>query len=317
MSEKVILDTDIGSDIDDAVCLAYLLAQPECELMGITTVSGDVGERAMIADAMCRVANQKIPVLPGLAKPLYKPTMQPDVPQAKALGRWPHAEQFPEGEAIDFLRRTIRANPGEITLLAIGPLTNLAALFALDPGIPALLKGLFIMGGQFTPTLGEGVPSVACEWNIHNDAAAAELVYNTPVARHYSYGLEVTTRVTMDSAEVRRRFKSPLLAITADLAEVWFASGAPKITFHDPLAGAGIFQPDICTYRRGTVRVEATGTHTEGFTQFSPAPEGPCTVAYAVDSDRFFRHFFSILGESSGCEVNNPSATDETEDEAV
>ena len=69
MTTKVILDTDIGSDIDDAICLAYLLAQPKCELLGITTVSGQVNERAQIANAICKVAVRNIPIFPGIESP--------------------------------------------------------------------------------------------------------------------------------------------------------------------------------------------------------------------------------------------------------
>ena len=65
MRSKVLLDTDIGADIDDAVCLAYLLAQPQCELLGITTVSGEAEKRAMLASALCKVAGKEIPIIPG------------------------------------------------------------------------------------------------------------------------------------------------------------------------------------------------------------------------------------------------------------
>ena len=85
MSIKVLLDTDIGSDIDDAVCLAYLLAQPECELLGITTVSGEVEKRAQIASALCRTAGRQVPIFPGTADPLLVPQKQPQAPQAAAL----------------------------------------------------------------------------------------------------------------------------------------------------------------------------------------------------------------------------------------
>src|SRR5512139_338244 len=110
MSMKVILDTDIGSDIDDAVALAYLLAQPGCELLGITTVSGEPVKRAQMASALCRVAGQDIPIFPGRAEPLLGPQQQPRAPQAVALERWPHRSDFASGEAIPFLRQTIRAH---------------------------------------------------------------------------------------------------------------------------------------------------------------------------------------------------------------
>src|SRR5215471_2753008 len=125
MTTKVILDTDIGSDIDDAVCLAYLLAQPQCELLGITTVTGEVEKRAMMASALCKVAGKQIPIYPGVDTPLLVPQKQPKAQQASALDKWDHDTQFPKGEAVEFLRRTIRAHPGEVTLLTIGPLTNI------------------------------------------------------------------------------------------------------------------------------------------------------------------------------------------------
>ena len=114
MTQKVLFDTDIGSDIDDAVALAYLLAQPQCELLGITTVSGEAVRRAQIASALCINAGKDIPVFPGREAPLLSPQRQPLAPQAAALGLWPHTPNFPRGEAVAFLRQTIRANPGDL-----------------------------------------------------------------------------------------------------------------------------------------------------------------------------------------------------------
>ena len=146
---KVLLDTDIGSDIDDAVCLAYLLAQPDCELLGITTVSGEGQRRAMLASALSREAGRDVPIYIGAEQPFLIEQKQPTARQADALGGWSHATDFPRGEAIEFMRQTIRAHPGEVTLLPIGPLTNVALLFAADPEIPSLLGGLMLMGGSF------------------------------------------------------------------------------------------------------------------------------------------------------------------------
>jgi inosine-uridine nucleoside N-ribohydrolase len=87
---KILLDTDIGSDIDDAVCLAYLLAHPDAELIGITTVTGEADRRAMMASAQCRVAGKSIPIYPGARKPLLIDTIQGQAQQAAALTRWPH-----------------------------------------------------------------------------------------------------------------------------------------------------------------------------------------------------------------------------------
>ena len=117
MSAKILFDTDIGSDIDDAVCLAYLLKQPKCELLGITTVSGEPVKRAMLASALCKVAKKDIPIYPGIENPMFIEQKQPYSPQSVALKNWVHETAFPKGEAIEFMRHTIRKNPGEVTLL--------------------------------------------------------------------------------------------------------------------------------------------------------------------------------------------------------
>src|SRR3990172_3844403 len=104
---KVLLDTDIGSDIDDTICLAYLLAQPECELLGITTVTGEADRRASIASALCKAASRQIPIFPGAEEPLIVPQRQPQAPQAAALVKWEHDASFPQGQAVEFMRQTI------------------------------------------------------------------------------------------------------------------------------------------------------------------------------------------------------------------
>jgi inosine-uridine nucleoside N-ribohydrolase len=251
MPIKLLLDTDIGSDIDDAVCLAYLLAQPECDLLGITTVTGEGAKRAAMASALCRVAGKDVPIYVGAETPLLVAQQQPHAPQAAALVHWPHTVDLPRGEAIEFMRRTIRSNPGEVVLLTIGPLTNVGLLFSVDPAIPALLKGLVMMCGVFT----EGCPDKAAEWNARLDPHAAAIVYRAPVAEHRSIGLDVTLQVRMSAVEVRARFEAPLLRPVLDFAEVWFAD-AESLVFHDPLAAVTIFDDAVCTFAHGTVTVD-------------------------------------------------------------
>lgn len=291
MTTKVLLDTDIGSDIDDAVCLAYLLAQPQCELLGITTVTGEATRRAMMASALCKIAGKPVPIYPGCEKPLLIAQKQPRAPQADALSRWPHDTAFPTNQAVEFLRRTIREHPGEITLLAIGPLTNVGLLFAIDPEIPSLLKALVLMCGVFSNQLAHVGP---LEWNAIGDPHATAIVYRAPVAIHRSIGLDVTCQVTMPAAEVRRRFQAPLLRPVLDFAEVWFKE-RDKITFHDPLAGATIFE-DVCTFQRGQVDVELTSERLQGMTLWKKGEAAsPHEVALEVDPGRFFDHYFLLV----------------------
>jgi inosine-uridine nucleoside N-ribohydrolase len=292
MKTKVLLDTDIGSDIDDAVCLAYLLTQPECELMGITTVTGEADKRAMIADALCKAAGKRIPIFPGCEQPLIIPQKQHRAPQAEALGTWEHEKEFPSGQAIEFLRRTVYRNPGEIVLLTIGPLTNAALLFKMDPNIPSLLKGLVMMAGAFK---GRPVPKDRAEWNVFCDPHAAAVVYQTSVSTHRSVGLDVTKQVIMDARKVRERFNKGLLKPVRDLAEVWFQE-RDVITFHDPLAAATIFHEDICQFENGVVEVELVSERLKGMTLWEAnAPGARHEVAVRVDADRFLDHYFSLF----------------------
>lgn len=285
---KVLLDTDIGSDIDDAVCLAYLLAHPDCELIGITTNTGEPVKRAGLASALCRVAGKEIPIYPGTEHPLLTTIKQPGASQSVALGRWPHQADFPEGEAISFLRRTIRQHPGEVTLLAIGAMTNVALLFATDPEIPGLLKQLVLMCGVFTNRLAGVGP---LEWNAIADPYATAMVYNARVGTHRSIGLDVTMQIQMEASEVRSRFQAPLLRPLLDWAEVWFQR-TDRITFHDPLAATTLFDEAICGFERGSVTVELTSAGLQGHTYWKPDGVGTNEIALRVDADRFFNHFF-------------------------
>ena len=288
MATKVLLDTDIGSDIDDAVCLAYLLAQPECELLGVTTGSGEPEVRARLASAICRAAGRSVPIYPGAAAPLRVGQRQPRSPQAAALDRWPHETSFPAGAAVEFLRETIRANPGEVVLLAIGPLTNVAQLFQADPEVPGLLRALVLMGGVFVD--GPERP----EWNIYCDPHAADVVYRAGAPVHRSIGLDVTRRVQMTATEVRERFTAPVLQPVLDFAQIWFQS-RPEITFHDPLAAATIFDDTLCRFAPGAVTV-SLDEGSEAVTRWQPGgPGSPHEVALEVDAPGFFRHYFRTV----------------------
>ena len=285
---KILLDTDIGTDVDDAVCLAYLLSHPDCELLGITTVTGQAVKRASLASVLCQAAGREVPIFPGAEHPMQGEQRQPIAQQADALTHWPHVTHFPEGQAVDFLAQTIRSQPGEVTLLTIGPLTNIGLLFSKHPEVASLLGGLVIMGGSF----GE---QQSVEWNIAGDPQASEIVYETPVRPHRSLGLNVTQKVVMPAEEVREKFSAPLLKPVLDMAEIWFAGFYPSITFHDPLAAATIFDEYLCTFQDGTVNIDNTDSKTK--TVWEPGiPGSPHQVAVAVDVDRYFQHFFNVVG---------------------
>ena len=291
---KVLLDTDIGTDIDDALALAYLLCQERCELMGVTTVTGQPNLRAELASAICRhVGRDDVPIHAGCPQAILVDMRQKAAQQAEALGDWPRRRDFPPNTAVEFLRRTIREHPGEVTLLCIGPMTNAALLFATDPEIAGLLKGLYLMCGRFFSSMGG-------EWNAVGDPHATAIVFGagrqSRPPRLVSFGLDVTLQCRLSADECRRRFTAKVLAPVRDFAEVWFHE-RDVVTFHDPLAAACIFQEDLCRYREGRVNV-SLAPPTMGWTVFDPAPaEKPHTVAAEVDAGRFFAHYFEVVRE--------------------
>jgi inosine-uridine nucleoside N-ribohydrolase len=292
MKEKVLLDTDIGNDIDDSVCLAYLLRQEMCELLGITTVTGEPVVRAMLASAICKAAGRDgIPIYPGTENPLLTTQKQPVPHQKRFLHKWPHATDFPKGEAVEFMRATIRAHPGEITLLGIGPLTNIALLFSVDAEIPSLLKKLVIMCGTFTYRY-KGTPCLS-EWNARCDPYATAIVYNAPVKNIMSIGLDVTSEVVLEKDEIIKNFDTGILKTVFDFSGI-DDNTRQSITFHDPLAAATIFQKGICGFERGNVEVETGCGRLEGLMYWTPDENGKNEVAFSVDRTRFFEHYFNV-----------------------
>ncbi|MGI5868892.1 MAG: nucleoside hydrolase [Kiritimatiellia bacterium] len=293
MNEKVLFDTDIGSDIDDALALAYLLKEPRCELLGVTTVTTFPERRAEMCSVLCRHAGRPdIPIHVGASQALMTDYLQKTADQAAAVSGWDHAAFAKDNTAVEFLHRTILAHPGEVTLLAVGPLTNVALLFMTHPEAAARLKRLVLMSGRF----GHGG---GAEWNVRNDAHAAAVVYGnffqSRPPLHFSCGLDVTTQCMLTRDEARRKFGDhAVLAPVRDFAEVWFER-ASHVVFHDPLAAVCVFDPDVCTWRDARVVVSTTPP-TNGVTvPFYNEPDLPHKIAEKVDSARFFDRYFSTL----------------------
>lgn len=285
-SVKVILDTDIGTDIDDAVALAYLLKNPRCQLLGITTVTGEPEKRAMLAAAICDAADVKVPIHAGSAIPFSDiPQRQNRASHARLLDQDECLRRFPPDSAIEFLQKTIRQHPGEISLLTIGPLTNIAQLYTRFPDIPELIDVHYMMGGAYTEV---DKP----EWNILCDPVAAKIVLEKSVRPVKAYGLDVTMQVRMQAELVKRRFKSPILSSFMDSIEIFFDEQKRDMIFHDPLAAASIFKQEICRMQRGNIEVIENPEDRFGKTQWTPAANGKHEIAVEVMPYRFFEEFF-------------------------
>lgn len=318
---KVILDTDIGLDIDDALALAYLLRQPRCELMGVTTFCGCAETRARLASAICTAAGRPdIPIHPGVDDCILVPQRECYAQQSAVLNKWPHQNDFPKRDALDFLRQTIRENPGEIVLLEIGPPSHIARLFLMDEEIPSLLRGLYLMGGKFgsagertwtvrdpakretfrgfePPYINEILVGGNLDPNgcIDPYATAITYQYNAPVQR--AVGADITTRVTMDGDTFRGEMRSSenrVRRVVMEMGDV-FLQEAEIVTFHDPLVAATIFQENICQFERGNVSVELGSDKLLGYTYFEQDDAGRHEVACDVDVSAFFRTLFSVI----------------------
>ncbi|MDF2963711.1 MAG: ribonucleoside hydrolase RihC [Paenibacillus sp.] len=291
--KKVLLDTDIGGDIDDALCLAYLLCHPLCELAGITTVGGEVEKRAMIADAICKAAGKSVPVYAGADKQLLPGGLYPTPDGAVKLSNWEHGTSFQKYQAVDFMRKTIREHPHEISLLAIGHLTNIAMLFLLDPEIPKLIKELHIMSGVFSEELEAGMDMPMANWNSWLDPHACAIVYNTNVPAIRTFGLNVTTKLVLKRNEKVDLFCSGIMRAVEDFGSPWLERN--DMTFHDPLAGACLFEAQLCEYQRGYIEVDFKNEKRLGMMSFHKNDEANCEIATAVNRNTFFEHYSSVV----------------------
>ena len=287
---KVIFDTDIGSDIDDAIALAYLLAQEECDLLGITTVSGDTIKRAKLASIFCKIAKQKVPIIAGQENRLDGSSRQPKVPHSLVLSKWEHESKFSKKDPVEFIAEIVRKYPHQIVLLAVGPMTNIASLFLKYPDIPPLLKSLRLMSGSFFSPK----DSPIAEWNVYCDPKAAQVVYGTSVSSHTSIGLDVTLKLDMNPEEVSKRFSHDLLKPIIDMSDIWF-SEREKIFFHDPLAALTIFEDNVCTYSNGLVSIKRSMDRLDGITGLTENNNGPHSIATTVNKEIFFESYFRIF----------------------
>ena len=290
--EKILLDTDIGGDIDDAICLAYLLKEPKCDLLGITTVCGESEKRASVADAVCKAAGRSVPIVAGFDRPMQPIPVYPAPDGAAALKNWEHGE-FEKGDAPRFLYQKIKDNPGEVTLIATGNMTNVAAMFQKYPDAPELLKGLSAMNGYFGR---EKLPEPFWNWNSWADPLASGIVFGAAVRTHRTFPLEITGLLTLEAHKAAGFFQSssPLMRAVFDFGNAWLAS-SNQLTLHDPLAAVSVFYPDICSFERGYVKVETEKQEDMGGTYFVPDAGGNAEIARTVDKARFYRILSGIL----------------------
>lgn len=265
MSQAVIYDTDPG--IDDAIALYLALASPEIKVVGVTTVFGNVHTEVATRNAriLLDIAGRPdIPVAAGASAPMAMAYRGPVafVHGHNGLGDvdLPEPSRDPIGlPAPEFIWQTCSAQPGEITLLAVGPLTNLALALQEYPELPALVKRVVIMGGN---AYTHGNASPAAEANILNDPEAADMVFGADWDVTM-VGLDVTNHVVMTDDLIASLSRSEQTTARHLTAMIGFyrqfnidVLGHTGIRLHDPAAAAYLFAPDLFTTVDAPIRVE-------------------------------------------------------------
>ena len=274
---KIILDTDIGDDVDDAFALALALQSPEIEIVGVTTAWGDTALRArMVRRMLAENGRAEIPVAEGIVT-----KSRANFSQA----RW--AERGPDGtkkDAVEFLLETIQKNPKEITLVAIGPLTNIGAAMEKDAETFRKLKRVVLMGGSvrkgYADTGYEPNRGPQPEYNILSDVPAAQKLFASGVPI-FMMPLD-STILKLDEVKREILFKqgTPLADELTLLYHEW---GRPTPTLFDAMAVAYVIQPELCPVTKLRIEVEKDGLTRE----VNGDPNA--SVCLESDSEKFFR----------------------------
>ncbi|MGA8149916.1 MAG: nucleoside hydrolase [Terriglobales bacterium] len=280
-AEKVIIDTDIGDDVDDAFALALAVRSPELEILGVMTNFGDTETRARIADRLLAEAGRPdIPVAAGVPTATKNPLTQ------RRYAEGGHSAKISHPPAVDFLLEQIRHYPGQITLIAIGPLMNVGAAIDKDAVTFGKLKRVVLMGGSVKRgygDLGYSAPrGPQPEWNILNDIPSAQKLFasGVPLAM---MPLD-STQLKLD--EVKRAFLfSQGTAITDALTVLYHLWGQQTPTLFDPMTIAYLVNPGLCPVQPMHIRVDEQG--------FTRAEAGPPNADVCLDSnpDEFFRFY--------------------------
>ena len=271
---RIIFDTDPG--VDDAMALCFAMAHPRIELVGITTVFGNVTAPQATANALhlTQLANRSIPIAQGASQPLVKHTEAPPdfIHGADGLGNLPsrmvslNAKADPR-HAAQFIVECARAQPGQITIVPVGPLTNIAAALALEPKLPKLIKSIVLMGGAVR--VGGNVSPVA-EANIWNDPHAADAVF-TAGFDLTMIGLDVTYQVIVPVSlfeKLAAHHQHPLLDALLHAVRFYanfYATRYPDLKAnpgcfgHDVLAFLALLHPELFSFAQGRLRCVSDG----------------------------------------------------------
>jgi purine nucleosidase len=247
----VVLDTDIGTNVDDVLGLVLLACDANVELRAVTTVGGDVALRARHALRVLHLLGRDdVPVHAGIESPPPERGIWP----LESGGPFSKKRKRVSRRGVDALIQAVRRSPGDVTMVAIGPLTNIAAAIARDPGWARSLRRLVVMGGDFA--------NGTAEHNLASDVGGARTVLSSGAPMVF-VGLDVTTTVTFDNSDLdaMARSESPLVSVISDQARAWWRRIGRQWSYpHDALAVLTLLEPDLFEFGRGGFRLLADGS---------------------------------------------------------
>lgn len=284
--EKIIIDTDVGDDVDDAFALALAVKSPELQVLGVTTTFGDTEARAKIVDRFLgEVGRAEIPVFAGKAATTKNPMSQRPYVESGRFIKASHAD------AVDFLLGEIQKYPGKITLIAIGPLMNVGAAIEKDATTVKKLKRVVLMGGSVRRGYGDlgytpSVPPMP-EWNILNDVASAQKLFSSGIPL-FVMPLD-STQLKLD--EVKRDFLfSRGTPVTDQLAILYHLWGQQTPTLFDPMTIAFALKPELCPVVPMHIRIDE-----KGLTREEPGTPN-AQVCLTSNSEDFFQFYLKKVG---------------------
>lgn len=291
MVVPVILDTDIGGDVDDLLALAVLLASPEIDLQAVTCVYGDVRTRARIAlKALALKGANQVPVAAGAERAI-------NAERHLLCGKDDGAGLLSPADAglhdagrhgADLIVEEVMGRPGEVNLAAIGPLTNLALALLREPRVAENVAGITVMGGVVGDPRRPELPWVDYNFACDPEAAKIVLASGAPISL---VPLDVTMQVHIHGSDVVRirGLGDPFHQALAEQVERYPRYHALGSTYlHDPLAVATLIRPDLVTWASVHVEVETGGEYSAGkLIARAPSADSPenARIALAVDVD--------------------------------
>lgn len=297
MVKKLILDMDPG--IDDALALMAACSLDSVEILGVSVVGGNLPLETVAANAsgILLQMGSSAQVYKGASGPLYgKLADAADIHGSGGLGNWQVRSDPPRissRHAAEFIAGAAHAHPGEVTLVATGPLTNLAIALEYHPRDLQNLAGVVFMGGALTVP---GNVTPAAEFNIYTDPDAAEVVLNSDL-QLTMVGLDVTQQVCFDEGDLRKLAAGGGNSTAVSAMSSYYIEKHGQMPLHDPLALLAALKPDFFTFRTLPLVIETRGAFCRGQTiaDFSGEQNwNKVRVAWQADKDRCKEYLMSL-----------------------